>query len=174
MLPPLATSIQGIMAEVTIRLTLDTNLLQELWRNQAKRSVVEDVLSLPHVDLAVTATIHDDIPRSPLADRLRDLPKLRISLTPRLARLGTWTLGVDMLGSQEFVAFQDKVQSTWAPGKRRLPDCRDFDHLHAHLAQGRDVFLTWDHAILSLAPELNFGLGITVESPEEYLAHRGS
>jgi hypothetical protein len=74
MLPPLVTSIQGIMAEVTIRLTLDTCLLQELWRNQAKRSVVEDVLSLPHVDLAVTATIHDDIPRSPLADRLRDLP----------------------------------------------------------------------------------------------------
>lgn len=158
-----------MMSEVPVRLTLDTNLLQELWKKRSKREVVERILALPDVDLAVTATIHEDVPRSPLADRLRDLPTLGISQTPRLARFGTWVLGVDMLGSQDFVDFEAQVQANWAPGNRRLPDQRDLDHLHAHLAQGRDVFLTWDRAILALAPELTLRLGITVKSPEDYL-----
>ena len=78
-----------------------------------------------------------------------------------------------MLGSQDFVDVEAQVQANWAPGNRRLPDQRDFDHLHAHLAQGRDVFLTWDRAILALAPELTSRLGVTVECPEDYLESAG-
>lgn len=157
------------MLRMTVQLTMDTNLLQELWRERAKRAVVQKLLTSPNADLAVTATIHEDIPRSPLADRLRELPKLRIKQTPKLARLGTWTLGRDALGSHDFIDFQHEIEASWAPGNRRLPDGRDFDHLHAHFAHGRDVFLTWDGDILSLAPALKSRLGITVQRPEDYL-----
>lgn len=154
------------------RLTLDTNLLQELWNDRAKRAIVERILELPDVELAVTATIHEDIPRSPLADRLRELPELGIAVTPRLARVGTWVLGLDMLGDQDFVDFQTRLASEWRPGARRLPDRRDFDHLHAHLAARRDIFLTWDRALLALAEVLDSQLGVLVQSPEEYLDRR--
>jgi hypothetical protein len=155
------------------RLTLDTNLLHELWKDRDKHRLVEQILTLEDVELAVTATVHEDIPHEPLAARLRELPELGITETPRLARVGAGILGMDMLGSQEFVDFQHQLEAGWKRGQPPLPDKRDFDHLHAHLAKERDVFLTWDKAILSLADDLQAHLGVTVESPEEYLERRG-
>jgi hypothetical protein len=56
------------------RLTLDTNLLQEFWRDQQRREVVQRLLELAdagEVELAVTNRIVDDIPGGPLVDRVR-------------------------------------------------------------------------------------------------------
>lgn len=162
-----------MIVAMATRLTLDTNLLHELWKARSKRRIVEQILALlGDVDLAVTATVHEDIPHEPLARRFRDLPALGVSETPRLARVGTWVLGMDMLGSQKFVDFQHELHDRWKRGEAPLPDKRDFDHLHAHLAHGRDVFLTWDKAVLSLGDDLKAHLGITVQRPEEYLERR--
>lgn len=161
-----------MIVAMATRLTLDTNLLHELWKDRSKRRVVEQILALDDVDLAVTATVHEDIPHEPLARRLRDLPALGISETPRLARVGTWALGMDMLGSQEFVNFQHEVYGRWKRGEPPLPDKRDFDHLHAHFARERDVFLTWDKAVVSLRDDLKAHLGVTVQRPEQYLERR--
>jgi hypothetical protein len=155
------------------RLTLDTNLLHELWKGRHKRHLVEQILTLDDVELAVTATVHEDIPHDPLAARLRELPELGITKTPRPGRVGACVVGMDMLGSQEFVDFQHQLEADWKRGQTPLPDKRDFDHLHAHLAKGRDVFLTWDKAVLSLADDLKAFLGVSVQSPEEYLERRG-
>src|SRR4051794_27488980 len=63
------------------RLTLDTNLLQEYWRDQAKRDVVQTLLDLAATDaveIVVTARIGDDIPGGPLAERLLELPEMGV------------------------------------------------------------------------------------------------
>jgi len=61
------------------RLTLDTNLLLEYWKNQAKRKVVEKLSLLAKegkADLAVTARIREDVPLSPFAQKIDELPEL--------------------------------------------------------------------------------------------------
>ena len=53
---------------MTVRLTLDTNLLQEYWREQEKRDVVVRLLRLADegkAELVVTNRISDDIPGGP-------------------------------------------------------------------------------------------------------------
>jgi len=63
------------------KLTLDTNLLLEYWKQQKRMDVTEKLLSLARlgkIDLAVTARIREDIPRPPLADRINELPELQI------------------------------------------------------------------------------------------------
>lgn len=61
------------------RLTLDTNLLLEYWKNQAKRKAVEKLSLLAKegkADLVVTARIREDVPLSPLAQKIDELPEL--------------------------------------------------------------------------------------------------
>ena len=150
------------------RLTLDTNLVREWWDQRPKQRVVAQLLDLADrgmVDLAVTATIHLDIPDEPLALRIQELPEIAIGKTETVARLGSWLLGRDMLGSQEFVDWQEGLGVT-------EPDSRDFDHLHAHMLLRRDYFLTWDGAILSLASELTRRWEIRVLRPEDYLSEK--
>ncbi len=77
---------------MTERLTLDTNLLHELWKDRDKRRLVEQILALDDVELAVTATVHEDVPHGPLVARLGELSQLGITETPRLARVGAWVL----------------------------------------------------------------------------------
>lgn len=150
-------------------LTLDTDVVRE-WLDQDLRvRVVEDLLELSDrglVDLAVTATIHQDIPRPPLADRLSVLPEVGIAETGTVFRLDVSALdGPDMLGSQGFVDWMENLGV-------KNPDWRDFDHLHSHLLQGRDFFLTWDSKIHHFAKDLSSLWGIEVRRPEEYLAER--
>lgn len=59
-----------MIVAMAMRLTLDTNLLHELWKDRSKRRIVEQILALGDVVLAVTATVHEDIPHEPLARRL--------------------------------------------------------------------------------------------------------
>jgi hypothetical protein len=147
------------------RLTLDTNIVRERWDQRPKRPLVEQILDLADrgiVDLAVTSTIHLDIPHDPLARRISELPEIGIEETGTVARLGSWVLGRDMLASQEFGDWHEGLELT-------EPDTRDFDHLHAHMLLGRDYFLTWDKAILNLTSELATQWGIRVRRPEDYL-----
>jgi hypothetical protein len=112
-----------------IRLTLDTNLLQEYWREQEKRSVVEQLLDLGRggvAELVVTARIGDDIPGGPLADRLRELPELGIARIGGIFRLDLSALdGSDMLGSDVFdqLAQQADAELT-RRGRAAVPDWR--------------------------------------------------
>lgn len=150
------------------RLTLDTNIIYDWWTKQARHSVVAELLDLAdrkEVDLAVTATIHQDIPDDPLARRIADLPEINVEQEGTVARLGSWVLGRDTLGDQAFVDWHEGL------GVKK-PDWRDFDHLHAHMLLGRDYFLTWDGEINNLAPELSRRWGIEVRRPEEDLRQR--
>lgn len=153
-------------------LTLDTNLLQEYWRQQDKSEVVERLLRLAKqgkVDLAVTARVHEDIPNPPLSDRLNELPELGVGVTGSVARVGRWVLGRDMLADEAFASFYATACELARQCGKKPPDWRDWDHLHAHYLLHRQVFLTWDEGIVCLAETLKRQFGITVMKPEAYL-----
>jgi predicted nucleic acid-binding protein len=155
-----------------LKLTLDTNVLMEYWKERTKYDEVEKLLSLAEqgkVDLAVTARIYEDIKTYPLAERLNELKELNIEETGSVTRLGQWVLGRDMLGDEEFDESSKTMDDFIAKRHGQAVDLRDWDHLHAHYLLKRDVFLTWDKGIINLAKELKNKFGIDVMMPEKFL-----
>lgn len=158
-------------------LTLDTNLLHEYWKQRAKAHHVERLLELNeqgNVHLAVTPRVHDDIPLDGLlAARLEKLPELQIFITADLFRADISAAdGRDMAGRDDFMSFWPKAceLAQQRVGRRRIPNWKDWDHLHIHLLTRRDFFLTWDTGILCLASELKSMFSVIVMPPEDYLA----
>ncbi len=159
---------------MSVRLTLDTNLLQEYWREQSKRDIVVRLLELGdegNVELVVTNRIASDIPDGPLADRLRELPDLGIGQIGTVFRIGMSAIGgPDMLGSDLFRDLQQTVDAELRRrGRAEVPDWRDWDHLHGHFLKHRDTFLTWDKRLIEAGQLVAKQLPITVMSPEEFL-----
>ena len=156
--------------------TLDTNVVRERLENRDKVEHVNILLELGkkfEIDLAVTGRIHDDIPDSPLADRINELPSLNIQKIGSIIRFGHWKAGIDVAGNDEFREFLDSPSFTKKfelMNEEKRPDWRDWDHVHTHYRYGRDVFLTWDKKILHFASELQDGLSIIVMTPEKFLA----
>ena len=154
------------------QITLDTNLLVEYWKEQERRETVQKLLDLSEtgaIELAVTSRIRQDVPAPPLSEMINHLPEIGVTESGSVTRLGYWQLGVDQLGDDAFAAFSAKVAELAASSGQREPDWRDWDHLHAHYLQGRDVFLTWDSGILHIADQLRDEFGIVVTTPEHYL-----
>lgn len=156
--------------------TLDTNVLVELWADRKKAAVTEIILDLAKcglLDLAITKRIRDDIPNPPLAERINELPSLRVRQIGTVFILGSSYLGGgDMLGDDEFPEAAGQIEDIFDQQGRikRRPDWRDWDHIEGHYLKGRDVFLTWDGPILDAAEELRARLGIKVMKPEDFLA----
>ena len=121
------------------------------------------------VDLAVTARIREDVPLSPLAQKLNELPELGINETGSVTRLGYWVLGRDMRGDEAFNDFWPTAQALAEQRGKKPPDWRDWDHLHAHYLLRRDIFLTWDEGIICLSDDLQTHFGVVVMKPEAYL-----
>jgi hypothetical protein len=160
----------------TPTLTLDTNLLHEYWKRRDKVQVIEQLLGLAQqgeVDLAVTARVHEDISRPPLAQKINSLPELNIHERGSVTRLGYWVLGRDMLGDDTFEGYWAMARELAKQRGKKPPDWRDWDHLHAHYLLHREVFLTWDEGINCLSGELKNQFGILVMKPEEYLGTLG-
>jgi hypothetical protein len=156
-----------------MQVTLDTSVLLEYWKDQAKRALVERLLALAEgkeIDLAITARIREDIPNEPSASKVNAIAEIGVRETGSVTRLDHWVLGRDQLGSNDFEAFRLGLQSARKEGDPRLPDWRDWDHLHAHMLQERTVFLTWDRPILELSNALEARFGIRVQPPEDFLA----
>lgn len=157
------------------KLTLDTNLIQEHLRRQQKAHIVEELVALARtgkVDLAVTRHLYDDIQPGPKNLNLDGLPELAIDEVGGVFRSDiSVTDGPDMTGFDEFNNYYPIARNLAIErvGQRRAPDHRDWLHLHAHLLNQRDAFITWDRGILCLAPELRAVFGIIVMQPEEYL-----
>ena len=156
-------------------LTLDTNVLVELWWSRQNAAVTQALLALAEdeeVDLAITKRITADIPHPPLADRISSLPQLGVQEIGSVFRLDHSALdGGDMLGSDEFLDVMTSVDEELdrQGRKKRRPDWRDWDHLHGHFLKGRDIFLTWDGPILEVSNELQVRLGISIMNPREFL-----
>ena len=156
--------------------TLDTNVVRELWDERENASVVESLLKYAEhgqLDLAVTSRIEYDIPDPPLSKRINELPQIRVRIVASVVRVGYSRIGVDRIGSKRFL----KVESTLrdqliAEGRNKgnLPDWRDWDHLHGHYLEKRDVFLTFERAIRSIASELRSKLDIVVMHPGDFLS----
>ena len=88
--------------------TLDTNVVREWWENRAKVEHVDELLNLGRsrkIDLAVTSRISDDIPESPLADKINELPNLNVRDIGSVIRFGRWKAGTDVAGNDEFKKF---------------------------------------------------------------------
>lgn len=152
-----------------IRVTIDTMYVRDVLDDRPEKKLVERLLDAQRdgvVEVAVTAVIEDDIPNDPLATRLKELPVLGIESVPRVARLGSWVLGRDVLGSQDAVDFFNSTTT-------QLPGTADQSHLHAHIAADRDIFLTRDKGILRLAAELKTELGVTVMPLPNFLVSLG-
>jgi hypothetical protein len=160
------------------KLTLDTNVLRDYWDDRAARELVEQILELAargELDLAVAAYIDRDITHGRLADRVAELPALGVRKTIGVWELGVSRLGIDTrLGDQRVVdlevAFNARRAAT---GGAKPPEHEDWLHLHTHLLERRDYFLTLDKAILRIADELG-ALGIVVCTPADYLARRSA
>jgi hypothetical protein len=159
------------------KLTLDTNVIQEHWKERPKRHAIEQLVGLAEhglVDLAVSRYIRVDTPHEPLASRINDLAtELRVNGTGGLFTLGVSSLGgTDRLGSEEFDRFQASLAG-WRPANGKVPDQRDWDHLHTHFIHRRDAFLTWDRGVLELGKKLaDSPFRLVVMSPDAYLASR--
>ncbi|HYZ14011.1 MAG TPA: hypothetical protein VFA08_10470 [Actinomycetota bacterium] len=160
-----------------MKVTLDTNLLFEYWRDRPKKALVERLLALAangDIGLAITARVREDIPDEPYASGINALDEIGVEETGSVTRLGNWVLGRDQLGSAGFEDFRLELESAWEEGDPKLPDWRDWDHLHAHMLQGRTVFLTWDGAMLRLREILDARFQIRVQTPEDFLIEIGT
>lgn len=164
-----------------LKVTLDTNILQEYWKKQDKVRVVEKLLNLSEngeFDLAVTTRISEDIPHPPLSNRINQLPELgvqQIGAPFRLDRSFSLLSGKDVLGSEEFSKFSYSLMFTLKQKGRKdknIPDWRDWDHIQGHYLAKRDVFLTWDKAVLECAKELEEEFGVVLMRPEDFIAMR--
>ena len=159
---------------VTTTVTLDTNVLQEYWKQQARVAIVEELLDLAEdelINLMVTRRIYEDVPHPPLADRIGKLNEIRVNLTGTVFRLNVSALNSgDVLGSDMAIRVFDSVSQNLTHQGQSPPDWRDWDHLHGHYLSMHDVFLTWDKNILRAAPQLKARLDIVVMKPEEFIA----
>ncbi|HCK67135.1 MAG TPA: hypothetical protein DHW49_12800 [Anaerolineae bacterium] len=155
------------------KLTLDTNLLIEYWKQRKKTGTVESLLELAKlgkVDLAVTRRIRQDIPFPALSERLNELPELQITETGSIARFGYWLLdGREMFGDQKFGDFLSTASELAKQRGKTPPDWRDWDHVHTHYLLQRDMFLTWDDGIICLSKELKNIFDVNVIRPDEFL-----
>ncbi len=154
------------------KLTLDTNLLLEYWKQQKKKEVIETLIGFAKqgkVDLVVTSRVREDIPRPPLSDKIKDLPELQINEIGSVARFGYWVLGRDMLADSNFVIFSHVASEIAKKNGQKPPDWRDWDHLHVYYLLKRDTFLTWDEGIIYLSKVLKDKFNISINKPDEYL-----
>ena len=164
------------MTTLIPKATLDTNVVVELWDDRKKAAITRTLVSLARsglVDLAITSRIREDIPRPPLADRINELPSLKVQQIGSVFVLGHSCLGGgDMLSGDEFPEVEGRIEGIFDRQGRvkNRPDWRDWDHIHGHYLKGRDVFLTWDRPILDAAEELKAQLGIKVMKPEDFLS----
>ena len=154
--------------------TLDTNVVRELWDERENASVVESLLKYAEhgqLDLAVTSRIEYDIPDPPLSKRINELPQIRVRIVASVVRVGYSRIGVDRIGSKRFLKVESILRDQLIAERRKNPpDWRDWDHLHGHYLEKRDVFLTFERAIRSIAYELRSKLDIVVMHPREFLS----
>jgi hypothetical protein len=144
-------------------------------KGEAEKPVVEELLALARtgeVSLMVTARLHEDVPRDPLAAELLRLPELAVAEGASVARVGFWVLGRDVLGSDSFAAAREEIDADLRRRSHTPPDWRDWDHLHAHFLAERDAYLTWDARVLEVGEALRDRFGLRVTAPEDYLARR--
>ena len=159
--------------------TLDTNVIRDWWDNRSKIEHVKKLLKLGkkfEIDLAVTRRIHDDISDQPLAAEINDLPNLLIHKIGAVMRLDNWEVGTDTIGVTEFVNFIGLIETSDEfshMNKKKRPDWRDWDHIHAHYRYSRDYFLTRDKGVLHFKKAFE-DFGIKVMKPEEYLSQHQS
>ena len=164
------------MTTLIPKATLDTNVLVELWYDRKKAAITRTLLDLARgglVDLAITSRIQEDIPRPPLAGRINELPLLKVQQIGSVFVLGYSSLGGgDMLSDDEFPEVEGRMEDIFDRQGRvkSRPDWRDWEHIHGHYLNGRDVFITWDRPILDAAGELKSQLGIKVMKPEDFLS----
>ncbi|HEX6581618.1 MAG TPA: hypothetical protein VF195_12205 [Actinomycetota bacterium] len=93
MIPRVEEDGEGHGEGAPMKVTLDTNVLQELWNDRPKRAVVERLLALAEekgIDLAVTARVREDIPDEPLASKIRTLSDIGVEESGSDTRLGHW------------------------------------------------------------------------------------
>jgi hypothetical protein len=174
-------------ARKEMKLTLDTNVIMDLFCDRQNRHLTEVLIELARkgrIDLVVTRRIRADIHRDPLAERLNELPGLLIRETGIAFRLGESTFGGpdmfapqafdEFLKSEEFKQIEQELiaDGKLKPGKR--PDPRDWVHIQSHHLQRRDMFLTWDRGIWAWSNILTVEFGITIMSPKEFLNGLGS
>ena len=154
--------------------TLDTNVPYRWWHEQPSGEVFEQLLSLAAdgaVQLVVTRTIEHDVPREPLASRVRDLPVLDVAIVPAVVVISEAVIGSsDLIGNESFEEAVRTLRAEHPSQDGLLPSDRDFQHLHVDMLHRRAVFLTWDGPILALRTWLAEEVDIQVMTPEEFLA----
>jgi hypothetical protein len=103
------------------KLTLDTMLLQDYWKQRPRKDVIERLIELARqglVDLAVTARIREDIPAEALASEINNLSALDVQETGSVTRLDYWVLGRDRLASDAFADYERELGESASKGQK--------------------------------------------------------
>lgn len=159
-------------------MTLDTNIPYRWFENHKERVIFKKLLDWQTsgaIEIVVTRTILKDVPREPYRTKVQNLPELDVRIVGTVFRLGESLLGgLDMVGSRKFREFEEKLLLEFPNMKE--PNQNDLDHIHAHLLNKRDVFLTFEKAILNLQERIQSELGVCVRHPRRFLdsLHNGS
>ena len=75
-----------------------------------------------------------------------------------------------MLVDDSVVRAEENISLALERRGGRKPELPDFDHVFAHYLNHRDVFLTWDKALLAAADLFRDELGVRVVKPEDFIA----
>ena len=150
-----------------LKVTLDTMVIWDWLKDRQIPDAMLRLLALKEagrIELAVTATIRQDVYYSPMAVKLDALPEIGVEEVRGVARIGTWMLGRDLLADEGFAEWSEQLEK---------PGTEDLDHLSRPHAPRRDYFLTTDHEILDLTDELSQRWGIEVRTPDQFLTDHG-
>jgi hypothetical protein len=159
-----------------LKITLDTNLIRDIWDDRPGREEMTALLEIAEagaIELMISRRVEQDIPRSPLADKIESIPQLGVELGPVIWRLGRGgRLGQVCEASQAFADFYPEavaLASKRITGRTKPPSDEDLDHVHTHYVAERDVFLTSDKGLLCIADAFKERFGIVVLTPAQFL-----
>ena len=162
-----------------VKLTIDTQVFIHYLEKDPRPadSPMAHLLALAQavqVELAVTFHVHEDVYHGDWLALLLELETMGVPETPGVMVVGRGRVGIELVGDKRFVDFHPDAKCLAAQrgGKEGEPNDKDWHWLHAHYLMKRDHFLTWERAILRLAPELRNEFGVSVMSPKDYLARR--
>ena len=160
-----------------VRVTLDTNIPQALWRDKDNAGVARQLIAVAddgRIDLAVTTRIEYDTPDPPFSEHVRDLPDLGVKTigAPFTWNVSSWN-GSDFWASERDVKLEEQIRSALSKRRMKMPEDADFDHIFGHCAAERDVFLTWDKPVLRAAALFRDKLGVRIVKPEDFIADLG-
>lgn len=151
-----------------MRVTFDTNCFFDLFERNSV--YVQELLQLQEaglIDIAMTTRVMNDTLDKWKGEGISPI-WTKIQTLPQVARIGSaFRLDSTRLRSEDFlISNADRVTLDRISRIMSSAQIEDHDHLFAHIADGRDLFITSDPHFLDHADQLREELAVFVLTPE--------